>query len=92
MGVGTGKVGKRGSQMNKEKILVWKVEAGPFGPDDIKEEYLETGDESVVTVLVSDPDDPDNYGDLDMWFNSFDDCYTFCSDLHKSMEPLEIEL
>lgn len=77
---------------DKQKILVWKVEAGPFGPDDLDEEYLVTGNESVVTLLVSDPDDPDNYGDLDLWFPTFDDCYSFCSDLHKSMEPLEIEV
>lgn len=75
-----------------QKILVWKVEAGPFGPDDIEGDLLITGNESVVTLLVSDPDDPDNYGDLDLWFPSFSECYDFCTDLHKSMEPLEIEL
>ena len=75
------------------KILVWKVEAGPFGIEDY-EDYgdFTTGNETMVTLLVSDPDDPDNYGDLDLWFPTFDDCYGFCSDLHKSMEPLEIEL
>lgn len=75
-----------------DKILVWKVEAGPFGPDDIDESLLVTGNESVVTLLVSDPDDPDNYGDLDLWFPTFDECYAFCSDLHKSMEPIKLEI
>jgi hypothetical protein len=76
---------------DKQKILVWKVEAGPLSISDIDEDALDTG-EYVVTLLVSDPDDPDNYGDLDLWFPTFDDCYSFCSDLHKSMEPLEIEV
>jgi len=70
------------------KLLAWKVEAGPFGPDDIPE----AGGYSMVTILVSDFKNTEEYGDIDLYFPDFDSCYEFCTELGKSMEPLEIEI
>jgi len=73
------------------KLLVWKVEQ-LFGPDDLSDEALDDGIEAVAVVMVSDPEDSDSYGDMDMFFGSFDDAYEFSLAVKNSMEPLEIEV
>lgn len=74
-----------------DKLLVWKVEQ-LFGPDDLSDEALDDGIEAVAVVMVSDPDDPESLGDMDMYFDSFNDAYDFMVAVGSSMEPLEIEV
>ena len=73
------------------KLLVWKVEQ-LFGPDDLSDEALDDGIEAVAVVMVSNPDDPEDWGDMDMFFDSFNDAYDFMLAVGNSMEPLEIEV
>ena len=73
------------------KLLVWKVEQ-LFGPDDLSDEALDDGIEAVAVVMVSNPDDPEDWGDMDMFFDSFNDAYNFMLAVDNSMEPLEIEV
>lgn len=73
------------------KLLVWKVEQ-LFGPDDLSDEALDDGIEAVAVVMVSDPDDPESWGDMDMYFDNFSDAYDFMVTVGNSMEPLEIEV
>jgi hypothetical protein len=73
------------------KLLVWRVEQ-LFGPDDLSDEALDDGVMAVAVVMVSDPEDPESYGDMDMFFDSFDDAYEFSIAVENSMEPLEIEV
>lgn len=76
---------------NSNKLLVWRVEQ-LFGPDDLSDEALDDGIEAVAVVMVSDPEDPKSYGDMDMFFDSFNDAYDFSIAVMNSMEPLEIEV
>lgn len=76
---------------NSNKLLVWRVEQ-LFGPDDLSDEALDDGIEAVAVVMVSDPDDTESYGDMDMFFDSFNDAYDFSIAVMNSMEPLEIEV
>jgi hypothetical protein len=76
---------------NSNKLLVWRVEQ-LFGPDDLSDEALDDGIEAVAVVMVSDPEDPESYGDMDMFFDSFNDAYDFSIAVMNSMEPLEIEV
>ena len=76
---------------NSNKLLVWRVEQ-LFGPDDLSDEALDDGIEAVAVVMVSDPEDPESYGDMDMFFDSFNDAYDFSISVMNSMEPLEIEV
>lgn len=73
------------------KLLVRRVEQ-LFGPDDLSDEALDDGIEAVAVVMVSDPDDPEDWGDMDMFFDSFNDAYDFMVAVGNSMEPLEIEV
>lgn len=73
------------------KLLVWRVEQ-LFGPDDLSDEAIYDGIEAVAVVMVSDPEDPKSYGDMDIFFDSFDDAYEFSIAVMESMEPLEIEI
>lgn len=73
------------------KLLVWKVEQ-LFGPDDLSDEALDDGIMAVAVVMVSDPEDSKSYGDMDMFFDSFDDAYEFSIAVKNSMQPLEIEV
>lgn len=77
--------------VESNKLLVWRVEQ-LFGPDDLSDEALDDGVMAVAVVMVSDPEDPKSYGDMDMFFDSFDDAYEFSIAVMNSMEPLEIEV
>ena len=89
MRMATNKLGMIMAMSNK--LLVWKIEQ-LFGPDDLSDETLDDGVEAIAVVMVSDPDDPDNWGDMDMFFDSFNDAYNFSVAVQNSMKPLEIEV
>ena len=89
MMTGSQRVTQREEMTNK--LLVWKVEQ-LFGPDDLSDEALDDGIEAVAVVMVSDPDDPDNWGDMEMYFDSFTEAYNFSIEVGNSMKPLEIEV
>ena len=65
----TGRVTPRAvmTDTNSNKLLVWRVEQ-LVGPDDLSDEALDDGIEAVAVVMVSDPEDPESYGDMDMFF------------------------
>jgi hypothetical protein len=66
-------------------MYVWKVLEGPFGPDD-----LGVPDKAMVTVMVTDYKDDKEWDDLNLWFDDFDSCYKFSTQLQDSLEPIKL--
>jgi hypothetical protein len=75
------------------KTLVWGVEEGPFGRDDLPEDELEEIGipEDWNWMIVAKVSEGDKVGYVNLWYDTLDEAYAVVKHFKTSIEPLELD-
>ena len=75
------------------RTLVWGVEEGPFGRDDLPEDELEEMGipDDWNWMVVAKISEGNKVGYVNLWYDTLDEAYAVVKHFKTSIEPLELD-